>query len=481
MTASDMKTTDEFLVTLGDPTLDYQSTILSGIYLDNARWITHIGLTPVKDDAGNIIEYNLLNPHDDYGTTVGLSDRERVLYEYLLRFKFNADSKIRPSLKRLAGMMGKSVDSVRRAKNGLVEKGLLKITSRPGKPHIFDLSEITRQTKLWNWFWSQYSPNGDHVFYSDLNSIPKSVVPKAYVQSFIWHYILELPDTDRIINFRDGYVQTVAQKLTPCNSARGAENNSDPLQFCKGTPCNSARGIYITNIDTIETKVSIRNGISDRQENDIKELVTETVEPILDTSNQTSDSDVLADAKAEVENTYASAIQSMRERLNKSDSARRIEGARAHGAKRQSVTDKRPSEKQMRLLEFTKALLEHWSPFNPDDFRLENLATKKPENSMYGQYVDVAKRLNDVSFAISEQALGEFMPSDVADYTEWLLKDRGYTDAGLPAVKKWVDTYIQERIQVADKTVAIPDHVNPDRRSEIEEQRRKLMKNFGGE
>lgn len=462
MTPHDLKSSDTVDVVLGDAFLDASYVTISSIYLNNARYLVNKGFEQIKDSAGVTISVDLTKPSKDYGKVVGLTDRERVLYTYLIQFKFYNSSEIRPSLQTLAGMMGKSVDAVRKTKNSLVEKGLLTVTSRPGKPHIFDLSEVTRQIKLWAWFWSEYSDaKNSHILYPDVEKIPTNLVPQEYIQSFIWHYILELPETQKITNFRDTVIGLNTKKQTPCEIAGGSEIVSDPLRNRKGTPCEIARGIRINNkIKDIDTNVSSETDFFNVKKHDesTTDFDSSDDNDIGNNNPENQDSDT-----SSLNPNVARAFDDMRSRISvRSNAVARLHNKivsasiETRGPKKPVL--KKPSDvaimelsgnnnRRERLIGFVQAVLEHWSPFDHNQFSSPSqLNTKKAQNRMYGQYIKVASRLNDVSFICEEQGIAEFMPSDMLAYKEWLTEFKGFADAGLPAVEKWVDAYIAELV-----------------------------------
>lgn len=82
------------------------------------------------------------------GKTVGITTQEFTVMCQIMSFKFDVPSaEAKPSLARIAGYMGCSVDTVRRAKNSMEEKGALCVEyhGHEGQPNVYDFGELARQ------------------------------------------------------------------------------------------------------------------------------------------------------------------------------------------------------------------------------------------------------------------------------------------------------------------------------------------------
>lgn len=76
-----------------------------------------------------------------------LTIQEWAFIIQIMSFKFDCErGQARPSLETIRQELGyASIRSVQNIKNSLIEKGLLKLTERSGKPHIYDFAPFTRK------------------------------------------------------------------------------------------------------------------------------------------------------------------------------------------------------------------------------------------------------------------------------------------------------------------------------------------------
>jgi hypothetical protein len=87
--------------------------------------------------------------HVETGEVVGITTQEFTVMSHIIAFKFDiADGDARPGLATIATYMGVSVDSVRRAKNSLKNKGAMCVEEHPGKPSSYSFPELVRQCRL---------------------------------------------------------------------------------------------------------------------------------------------------------------------------------------------------------------------------------------------------------------------------------------------------------------------------------------------
>jgi hypothetical protein len=104
---------------------------IPGFIMRNASKFVYKGKDPTKRDK-----------------TVGISTQEFTVMCQIMSFKFDvATAEAKPSLSRIARYMGCSVDSVRRAKNSMEEKGALCVEyhGHEGMPNVYDFGELARQ------------------------------------------------------------------------------------------------------------------------------------------------------------------------------------------------------------------------------------------------------------------------------------------------------------------------------------------------
>lgn len=82
------------------------------------------------------------------GETVGLTPNEFTFLSHVMCFKYDVPSaQAKPSLETIAKLIGRHVSNIRKWKQSLEDKGLLKVTYVDGMPSIYDFAELVKQCR----------------------------------------------------------------------------------------------------------------------------------------------------------------------------------------------------------------------------------------------------------------------------------------------------------------------------------------------
>ena len=82
------------------------------------------------------------------GKEVGLSPQEFTVMSHIIAFKFDLpDAEAKPGLNEIARRMGRDIDSVRRAKNSMEDKGAMTVEYRDGETSVYSFPELVRQCR----------------------------------------------------------------------------------------------------------------------------------------------------------------------------------------------------------------------------------------------------------------------------------------------------------------------------------------------